>query len=382
MYITDLGSVQLMREVVRGQGYVDDGAQTIEILKKRGVTAVSIDTQKGIDVMPKPTTTPPRETAPLTLPKTVSFNAEMERAIAIHKEAVSLVRGVLSDVKMGRVIDATAVTQMADDIVGSVMRNQNALSCLGILRRKDNYLMEHSVNLAILMGVFGKFLGYDQAYIREMAAGAILHDIGKILVPDEILHKPSKLTDAEFAVMKAHPDHSRKILQTLPGISQIAVETAGQHHEKIDGTGYPDGLSKDQISIHGRMLAIIDVYDALTADRCYHDRITPQEALRRMLQWTQSHLDGELLQSFIKAIGVYPVGTLVCLESGKMGVVISMQANQPLKPVVRIFYSYKHRHYVSVRDLDLSKSQVADRIVRTEDPRKLNIDIQPFLPSA
>ncbi|TAN53698.1 MAG: HD-GYP domain-containing protein [Methylococcaceae bacterium] len=371
MYVADLGSTRLAREVIHNYGYMAD-ANAIETLKNYGVSVVAINTDKGLDV--------PAKAAKATPAKPVSFSAEMARAKNIHKQTISLIKNLLSDVKLGHAIDTGAVGQVADDIVSSVFRNPNALMCLGMIRRKDNYLMEHSVNLSVLMAIFGKHLGFEQGYIRETAIGALLHDLGKIRVPDAILHKPGGLSDAEFAVMRTHPAHSLEILQNLPDISRIALETAAQHHEKIDGTGYPHGLSGEQLSIHGRMLAIVDVYDAITADRCYHDRITAQEALRRMLQWTRHHLDGELLQQFIKAIGVYPVGSLVRLASGKMGVVLESRRDNVSKPLVRIFYNYKHRHYLPIEDVDMSRPRCTDHIIKAEDPRNFGIDIDQFMP--
>lgn len=383
MYVAALGSTRLEREIIHNYGYMAD-ANAIETLKHYGASEVSIDTDKGLDVPPSAVQTtqiviPETKTVQAPPATTVSFYSEITRAKNIHKQAVGLVKNLMTNVKLGQAIDPGAVGEVADDIVASVFRNSNALLCLGLIRHKDRYLMEHSVNLSVLMTIFGRHLGFEQDYIREMAIGALLHDLGKIRVPDAILHKPGSLTDAEFAVMRAHPAHSHKILQNLSGISRIALETVEQHHEKIDGTGYPYGLTSAQLSVHGRMLAITDVYDAITADRCYHERITAQEALRRMLQWTRHHLDGELLQRFIKAIGVYPVGSLVCLASGKMGVVLESRPHHGLKPRVRIFYNYKKRHYLPVEDVELSEQCNADRIIKTEEPRNFGIDISRFM---
>lgn len=380
MYVADLGNERLAREVKRGHGYVSS-TEVVDALEKNGVLWVSIDTEKGPDIEedPRPPAQQAQAAPPKALPTPTTFAHEAAQAKRTHARAMALIRNVLGDVKMGVSINTGETTEVAGDIVSSIFRNQNALSCLGMIRHKDNYLMEHSINLAVLIGIFGKHLGLDRGYIREMVIGAFLHDVGKVMIPDEILNKPGKLSNDEFIIMKTHAAHSRDVLKSIPGISRIALETAAQHHEKIDGSGYPDGLTKDNFSVHGRMLAIIDVYDAITADRCYHDRITPQEALRRMLHWTENHLDGELLQAFIKAIGVYPVGSLVCLESGKMGVVLESRPDNTLKPLIKVFYNYIRGHYLAVETLDMTRDDAIDRIVKTEDARNFGIDLHHFM---
>lgn len=383
MYVADLGSERLSKEVAHDHGYVVSlgHAEVIRQLQARGIAAVFIDTDKGLDAMEaEPEPAPAPEPEPVSAAaKDAPLADEAVRATHIHNQALHIMKGVLADVKMGRAINLHAVKHAADDIVASIFRNHNALSCLGMIRLKDNYLMEHSVNLAVLIGIWGRFMEMEYDYIREMAVGALLHDVGKILVPDSILHKPGRLDDDELVVMKTHPYHSHQILAALPEISPVAVEMAEQHHEKVDGSGYPSGLVKEQLSLHGRMLAIVDVYDAITADRCYHDRITPHEALRRMLQWVDSHFDSELLAQFIKAIGVYPIGSVVCLDSGKMGVVIENHQGNLLKPTVRVFYHYLRKTYLPVEDIELAKKNAADHIVKIEDPRHFHVDASQFL---
>lgn len=378
MYIVRIKSKNPVDESI-SKGLIHD-LSAIEKLKSISDLQILIDTQKGLDTESEVAVSPPSSAAKDLLQNPVaSFSDEMRIAHIVHKQALTLIRNVLLCVKNDQPIKVNRVEEVVGYVVDSVYRNQNALASLGVIRQPDNYLLEHSVNLCVMLTIFGKYMGYDSDYVRQMAIGAILHDVGKAKVPDNILYKPFKLTEEEFEIMKKHPQDSRTILENTPNISRIAIEVAGQHHERINGSGYPDGLTTDQISIHGRMLAIIDVYDALTVNRCYQDRSTSREALRQLLKMTETHLDKELVHKFIKSIGVYPAGTLVCMESGKMGVVLEPRRDNPLKPLVRIFYNYTNRQYQPVKDVDLSVAQVTDRIVKAENPNSFNINLHRFL---
>lgn len=194
-----------------------------------------------------------------------------------------LVGSFLNHVKIGSALDVAPIHRLADELQQSVLRNPNALSCLGRIREKDNYLLEHSVNLSVLMSLFGNHRKLPADVLHQTVVGALLHDLGKILTPDDILHKPGRLTPEEFEVMKLHARHSRDILAATDGIGEITVITAAQHHEKLDGSGYPEGLKGEEISEYGRMVAITDVYDAITADRVYHKGMTPTQGLKKLL---------------------------------------------------------------------------------------------------
>ena len=209
---------------------------------------------------------------------------EMGAAQKVHEEAVELVGGILNDVKTGQALPLTAIDNLAEDMLDSLFRNHNALACLGCIRDKDSYLMEHSVNLSVLMSIFGKSIQLDRGVLHQAIAGALLHDIGKIMVPDEILHKPGRLTDEEFTQMKQHVSLGQQHLMDIEGISPLTIQVVSEHHERMDGTGYPAGLCGHQISPFGRMAAIVDVYDAITADRCYHKGMPPTMAIKRFIR--------------------------------------------------------------------------------------------------
>ncbi|MCG8517401.1 MAG: HD-GYP domain-containing protein [Pseudomonadales bacterium] len=388
MYITDLNNDWIPHNTRNRRGFLRNEA-TIAKIHQMGVDFVYIDTNKGKDTQDSE---PAREVdarnaallddvgALKPLPKRVRPLAdEMVIAQQIHGEAQNLVGNVLRDVKLGHAINITPFNELATELQESVFRNHNALSCLGRIRDKDNYLMEHSVNLSVLMSLFGKAMGCSNDVQHQTIIGALLHDIGKILTPEEILHKPGRLTAAEFEEMKAHARHSRDILLATEGIGELTVLTAAQHHEKMDGTGYPEGLRGDEISVYGRMVAISDVYDAITADRVYHKGMTPTQGLKKLMEWSGPHLDPQLVRQFIRCIGLYPVGSLVLLESGRLGVVVESNDDDQRLPVVRVMYHTKFRMPITVETLDLAIPGCQDRIVRAVDPADYQINLKKFL---
>ncbi|MBC7183785.1 MAG: HD-GYP domain-containing protein, partial [Marinobacter sp.] len=309
----------------------------------------------------------------------VPLAEELVIAQKIHSQAQGLVGDFMNNVKMGAAIDIAPIHQLANELQHSVFRNANALSCLGRIREKDNYLLEHSVNLSVLMSLFGNHRGLTEDVLHQTIVGALLHDLGKILTPDEILHKPGRLSPEEFEVMKLHARHSRDILASTAGIGELAVITAAQHHERLDGTGYPEGLKGEEISEYGRMVAITDVYDAITADRVYHKGMTPTQGLKKLLEWSGDHLDPLLVKQFIRCIGLYPVGSMVLLESGRLGVVVETNEADQRLPAVRVMYHTKFRMPITVATIDLAKPGTQDRILRAVDPDEYKIDVRKFL---
>ncbi|GGX61430.1 HD-GYP domain-containing protein [Saccharospirillum salsuginis] len=388
MYISDLNTDWIPHYNYSRKGKIGSEA-VIEKIRDLGVSELYIDTARGLD---SPDGIPLEEIDRLNeaaLQKVgaqthynrprVELEIERHRAGDLHDEAKQLIDTVMGDVKLGRSIDVDSVNDVADNLLESVLRNHNALSSLGRIRHKDAYLMEHSVNLAVLMSVYGRYRQFERTTLHDIMVGALLHDIGKIKIPDDVLHKPGRLNDREFEIIKRHALFSEEILKTTPGISPLTVCVAAQHHEKIDGSGYPHGLKGNEISEYGKMTAIVDVYDAITSDRVYHRGIPPTAAMKKLLEWTEHHLDRRLVETFIKCMGIYPVGSLVELESGLMGVVVEINEHSQLAPTVRLFYNRKLRQPVSLRLVDLSKPGNQDRIVHALDPIKEKVDINALM---
>lgn len=388
MYITDLNNDWIPHNTQRKRGVIKK-EETVDKIRRMGVKYVYIDTAKGLDTQDSEPASEvdQRNEAALQdvggekpgLSAKVPLEEEIVVAQQIHSQAQNLVGDFLNNVKVGAALEVAPIHELADELQNSVLRNPNALSCLGRIREKDNYLLEHSVNLSVLMSLFGNHRGLSADVLHQTIVGALLHDLGKILTPDEILHKPGRLTPEEFEVMKLHARHSRDILAATDGIGEISVITAAQHHEKLNGTGYPEGLKGDEISEYGRMVAITDVYDAITADRVYHKGMTPTQGLKKLLEWSGDHLDPVLVKQFIRCVGLYPVGALVLLESGRLGVVVEANDSDQRLPVVRVMYHTRFRMPITVETIDLSRPGNQDRIVRAVDPEDYRIDIHKFL---
>lgn len=296
----------------------------------------------------------------------------------LYQEARELQGKFIRHLKAGEPIDITPLAEVAEEMVDTMFTHGDAMLCLARIRAKDAYLMEHSMNVAILLANFGRYLGLERSVLKELTLGGLLHDVGKIMTPDEVLHKPGKLTDEEFAIMRQHVVHSYGILKNTKGITATMLEVAANHHERLDGSGYPRKLRGDQLSLHTRMSCIVDVYDAITADRVYKTGMQPTQAFRILLKGINQHFDAELVTKFIKCMGVYPVGTLVMLSNQRLAIVMQRNEQQPLKPVVKVIYHATQRHYLEVQWLDLAKSNVQESIESTVDPKEYGINLANF----
>jgi HD-GYP domain-containing protein (c-di-GMP phosphodiesterase class II) len=255
---------------------------------------------------------------------------------------------------------------------------------IGLLRikNKDDYTFLHSISVCALMIAFCRSAGMDADTILQAGIGGLLHDTGKAMIDDSILNKEGPLTDEEFATMKGHSQQGYEILLQVPNIGPIPLDIALHHHERHDGSGYPEKLQGEKISTLTQMVAIVDVYDAITSDRSYHKGMSAADALRKIYEWSQYHFNPQLVQSFIRCIGIYPVGTLVLLESGRLGVVIESNQSNSLTPIVNVFFSTKSNTYIAPQVVDLSKSVGSgggDRILSHEQPGKWNVDHLRFL---
>jgi len=308
----------------------------------------------------------------------VPLAAELERARSICLTGKAQVQSMFEELRLGNSVRQSDVLPLVEEIASSVWRNPTALISVARLKTHDDYSYLHSVAVSALMLALAKQMGLDEYHTHLAGVGGLMHDLGKAFMPLDVLNKPGKLTDAEFERMKNHVVQSKIILLSTPGISPIAVDVAAQHHERFDGSGYPNALSGEAISLHGRMAAIVDVYDAITSDRVYHKGMPPTEALRRLLEWSSNHFEPRLVQAFIRSVGIYPTGSLVRLESRRLAVVLTQHPDKPTQPGVKVIF-HTAGHYLQPEDLDLRRSQ--DRIVGHEDFIAWKIDPARWLPA-
>ncbi|MDP2879755.1 MAG: HD-GYP domain-containing protein [Sulfuricella sp.] len=363
----------------------------IEKIVGNGIHEVYIDTAKGLDVVDAPTENEVKaelEHQMMNMAQkakpvaSASLREELEKSREVHSEANKIVRNIMHDVRLGKQIELEQIDPMVEQMTASILRNKDALLSLCRIKNKDDYTFLHSVSVGALLISFAHGLNLDRDTLKLLGIGGMLHDIGKMKVPDEILNKPGKLTEEEFLIMKSHVVHSRDILAETPDIAQASLDVAAQHHERFDGSGYPLRLKGPEMSVYGQMASIVDVYDAITSNRCYHKGMEPTEALRKMFEWSKFHFNPELIHTFIRTIGIYPVGTLVMLESGKIGVVIEQHEKDLTRPLVRAVFDSRKNYYIATEDIDLSKplgQGGGDKIVSHESPAKWGIEVQKFM---
>ncbi len=356
--------------------------QDIAKLRDSSVREVLIDTAKGDDVEialadagedAAPRAEEPQAVVAASGPapvERVGADEEIERAARICAKSKAAVVSMFREARMGKVIDADDCAPLVEEISNSVMRNPGALISLARLKTADDYTYMHSVAVCALMIALARQLGLDEAQTREAGMAGLLHDVGKMAIEPEILNKPGKLTDQEFVAVKRHPEEGHRILAESRGVGEIALDVCLHHHEKMDGSGYPHRLPGEKISLFAKMGAVCDVYDAITSNRPYKAGWDPAESLRKMTEWSNGHFDPVIFQAFVKSVGIYPVGSLVRLKSGRLGVVVDQTGKSLLTPKVKVFFSTRSNARIPAEVLDLSSRLANDKIIAREDPER------------
>lgn len=348
-----------------------------------GITEVRIDVDKGLDVPDEATVELEISGAEVLVvaevaqraeaPKPASMSEELQRAAMICAKARHAVVSMFQEVRMGNAISAEAASELVEEISSSVLRNPGALISLARLKTADDYTYMHSVAVCGLMVSLARQLGLDEKEVREAGMAGLMHDLGKAVMPMAVLNKPGKLTDDEFNVIKSHPVEGHRLLLEGKSASAIVLDVCLHHHEKVDGSGYPDRLTGDEISVFAKMGAVCDVYDAITSNRPYKAGWDPAESIRKMTEWSKDHYDERVFQAFIKSIGIYPVGSLVKLGSSRLAVVVEQSEKSLLTPRVKAFFSTKAQTYIVPELIDLAHPATTEKIVGREDAAKWGI---------
>ena len=351
----------------------------LTLILESQITEVWIDVAKGCDVATPSADAVTVEELPPEQPvvqEKASFNDEIKRASKIVAKGREAVVSMFQEARMGKAIEAEAAAPLVEEISNSVMRNPGALISLARLKTADDYTFMHSVAVCALMIALARQLDLDEAQVREAGMAGLLHDLGKAMIPLEVLNKPGKLTDEEFALVKTHPEEGYKLLLEGSAVSEMTKDVCLHHHEKVDGSGYPKGLNGETMSLFAKMGAVCDVYDAVTSNRPYKAGWDPAESIKRMAEW-KGHFDPLVFQAFVKSLGIYPIGSLVKLASGKLGVVIEQGEQSLLKPKVKVFFSTKSQAYIKPEIVDLARSP--EKIAGREDAAKWGIkDIDQY----
>lgn len=332
------------------------------------------------DITDDPAFTVPKET--VSVPSIVGLEEELPLARQTYQAAKTIVQNAMYDTRLGRAINMDEVNRVISDMSDSILRNPDALTSLTRLKNFDEYTFYHSVNTSILAMSLGRHLEFDRTTLHQIGVGSLLHDIGKTKIPVEILNKPGRFKPDEMEIMKQHVLRGVEILSTTTGLGDSYLRPALEHHERVDGTGYPHRRVRRELSQFGMMAAVVDIYDAMTSDRCYHKGQAAHEALQFLYRLSlEGHLDAVLVQQFIYVVGLYPVGSVVELNTGETGIVKEVHHHAPLAPVVLLVKSAGNTVLSHPKELDLV-AQVETphrKIAAILDSRQVGINPTDYL---
>lgn len=283
-------------------------------------------------------------------------------------KTISTLRSAFLMVENSVRVDANLIKNAANVIIEEIIANRDVLISINDIRNYDSYTLGHSVNVCVLAVVTGKSLDYPPQKLRELGVGALLHDIGKMRIPNEILVKTDPLTPEEYEILKGHAAAGFEILREYEEISALSTHVAYQHHERINGTGYPRGLRGAEIHEFARLVAICDTFDAMTTDRLYKPGVTPSKALQTLESLKNFQFDAELVNAFMENIALYPVGSMVVLNTGERGIVVDVHKSARNRPIVRVVLDKEGRRLADFVEIDLNKEHALS-IVDVAEPK-------------
>ena len=376
MFVTDMNTPWVNHPFLTGRRLLRSAAD-IDTILKHGITHVYIDPGRGkdsahavavveadrdvedkllqeVDVSEAAGDEEPGAPRPQD-----PFDVEMDKAREIYHEAFLTVEQVFRTVEAGGQIEAERPRAVVTNMISSIFRNPDALLSLARIKGYDTYTFHHSINVAVLVLTLGTALGILDDELLRLGVGAILHDVGKVLVPAELIRRPGPLTPAEFAQMKQHTALGARLLLQAPGIPDDAAAVPLNHHERYDGSGYPRALSGISVGKFGLVAAIPDVYDAMTTRRPYQQAFPPVVVLRRLYEWGGTRFHPLYVRHFIRQVGIYPAGTVLRLDTGETAVVVRQNRHDPVRPWVRIVTTPEGRPLPTPLDVDLREEDPA-----------------------
>lgn len=318
-----------------------------------------------------------------SLPYLVQFEEEFPQAKRIYEKVQAQVKHAFKDVRIGRALKSSEIRQSVEAITQSIIRNPDAMLLMTNMKAMDDYLVIHSLNVCILSLIFARFLCFEAEKMHNIGMGALLHDIGEIRLPKELLNKESDLNAEEYATVQMHTEYGASILDENAGIPKEAVDIALHHHERIDRSGYPSQLGGQEISKNAKIVGMVDVYDSLTSTTPYRSYISSTDALKSMYDWRGTLFDSSLVENFIQCLGIYPVGSTLELNSGEIGIVISASAENRLYPKMLLVKEERNKFYDPPKIINLS--QFKDREDKLYDiksmvqPEQVGVDLKRYI---
>lgn len=352
--------------------------------RRRPVSFVS-ERQKKLELeLLKKANAPQAKHASPAYEDSATLEEEIVTITETYEESRTLIKTLMEDTRFGRSLDIPGAKRAVAQMAESVIRNPDALVCFAQLKNRDEYTALHSLRVCILALAFGRHLGFDREQLNILGIGALLQDVGKMRIPAEILKKPGALTAQEFKLVKSHVPRGVEILASAKDIPRGAIALAQCHHERFDGSGYMDGLKGDQIGNFGVIGGMVDCYDALTSDGAYHAAVPAHLALRKFYEWRNRKFEGNLVEQFIQCMGIYPIGSVVKLNTGDVGVVVTTNRVRRLKPRVTLVLKTDDTPYTNLKTVDLmyqtAGSSPPAEIDQVLEPRTYRIDPTAYLP--
>ena len=310
---------------------------------------------------------------------TTSTKEELPSAQIALENASNQVARIMGDVKAGKNLNIEALRGVVEPILDSIIRNSEAYMWLSMMQKKSAYTYSHSVDNCALAIAFGRFMGLPKKDLRTLAIGLLMMDMGNVHVPEGILNKKGRLTEAEYRIVKKHVRQGVKILKTTKGVNDDIINIALTHHERFDGSGYPNAIQGTQIPVYGRMAAIIDCYGAMTSNRPFRAAKSPYTALQNIYNWRDSAFQPELVEQFLQCIGVYPTGSLVEMSNGEVAIVLEQNLTQRMRPKIMLILNEEKKHLMDYKIIDLTEqfedsSNLPLNIYRGLDPGAYDID--------
>lgn len=382
MFLVEYGDGSYQSPRVEPRRYVEEDTDIESIVNE--AYSVIIDTRKGLDTTAGADAEaeeclfhPDPDEATYPVPE-VAFGDELFKARKVYNRALDFTSQFLAKVRDKQPLDPSEAEPVAEDISDTAGRSHRAAASLAVVR-SHGWLTNHSVNTAFLAAAFARWRSLPGAEVKQLILAGLFHDIGKVHLPDSIMNKPGKLTTTEFEIVKRHPLDGCTILKDAGGLSNTVLRAVLEHHENEDGSGYPRGITSPEISPLAKHLSVCDIYDALISYRTYRRAMTPLEALRCLYHDRGNRHCPECLDSFIRFIGIYPVGSFVRLSDGRHGVVTDFVEKKSTRPTVKVVYDRKLRSILP-QTVDLSEARGELKVEECINPRDLKIDIELFLP--
>ena len=353
--------------------FVDTEKSTIPVLERRAANDRSIKTKTEQETV--------RIVKP-SIPYSKKFEEEYPIARDIHRHAQNMASELFKDMRVGKSLDVDETRQTVNRMVDSILRNPDALVLLTSLSQKDEALAAHAITVCTLSLCLGRFLGLDKTTLVDLGMGALVHDIGETKLPDKLLNNSSDLSDDDRILLQSHTRIGTMIVEKLTGVSDRVIAIVRDHHERADGSGYPDNIDNSGLDICTKIVSLVDTYDSITSGAHGREKMGLDVALKYIYTWRQGLFDALLVEKFIQCIGIYPIGSTVELRSGHIGVVVSSQPDARLFPRVLLLMNAKGEPLTPPKSMNLAALRgkggkaYGYEVKRLVDPKDYDIDVR------